>query len=187
MVRSSESDFRLSRRSCLVGRRVVRRLSWSVWRTRRTFLCALCLALGFGNLSTFISLYLRHRGMTSPPAPAQGSKPYASVSFTSVTAYSISFLRQRSSGCLHLVVSALPDHNPSYLPLRLGLCFASCVLPACHRVQIWLSLFMSSCVCCAYRSHRKFTLGALCMGLLGPCGLNKFFPWAIHLLALLLS
>ena len=102
--------------------------------------------LWVGNLSTTICLYLRYRGMTPPPAPCPRKGQGAQTAFV-------------------LCSRIPPDHNPPYPPLVSAL-----RLVCCLRVQILVvPLHVYTC------SHRVFTHGAPCMGLLGPCRL-KFFP-----------
>ena len=115
---------------------------------RRTFLW-----LWVGNLFTIISLYLRHRGMDS-----------TACSYSREAARKIGLFLARSLDCFRLVFAHSADHNPPYPPLVSAL-----RLVCCLRIQIWLSL--STCCAC---SHRVFTLGAPCMGLLGPCRLKSF-------------
>ena len=104
-----------------------------------------------------ICLYLRHRGMTPPPASQGGAASHARFAGVSPLL--------RSSDCFRLVFAHSADHNPPYPPLVSAL-----RLVCCLRVQILVvPLHVYTC------SHRVFTHGAPCMGLLGPCRL-KFFP-----------
>ena len=99
--------------------------------------------LWVGNLSTTICLYLRYRGMTPPPAPCPRKGQGAQTAFV-------------------LCSRIPPDHNPPYPPLVSAL-----RLVCCLRVQILVvPLHVYTC------SHRVFTHGAPCMGLLGPCRLK---------------
>ena len=95
--------------------------------------------------------------MTPPPASRGGAASHAR--FAGV------FPLLRSSDCFRLVFAHSADHNPPYPPLVSAL-----RLVCCLRVQILVvPLHVYTC------SHRVFTHGAPCMGLLGPCRL-KFFP-----------
>ena len=125
---------------------------WRVWRAPDVLLW-----LWVGNLSTIICLYLRHRGMTPPPASQGDAASHARFAGVSPLL--------RSSDCFRLVFAHSADHNPPYPPLVSAL-----RLVCCLRVQILVvPLHVYTC------SHRVFTHGAPCMGLLGPCRL-KFFP-----------
>ena len=121
---------------------------------RRTFLW-----LWVGNLFTIISLYLRHRGMDS-----------TACSCSREAARKIGLPLQGAQTAFVLCSRIPPDHNPPYPPLVSAL-----RLVCCLRIQIWLSL--SLCYAC---SHRVFTLGAPCMGLLGPCRLKSFLRQSIY-------
>ena len=106
-----------------------------------------------------ISLYLRHRGMDS-----------TACSCSREAARKIGLSLQGAQTAFVLCSRIPPDHNPPYPPLVSAL-----RLVCCLRIQIWLSL--STCCAC---SHRVFTLGAPCMGLLGPCRLKSFLRQSIY-------
>ena len=76
-------------------------------RAPRTFLC---LALGSGNISTIMCLYLRHRGMTPPPASQRVAASHACFSGAS--------LSLRSSDCL---CSHSADHKRKSADYQFGL------------------------------------------------------------------
>ena len=100
----------------------------------------------------------------------QGHRQVDSVSFCTVLFHTASGFLITSLGCFRLVfahgtTTTLPT-RPLVSALR---------LVCCLRIQIWLSL--SLCYAC---SHRVFTLGAPCMGLLGPCRLKSFLRQSIY-------
>ena len=120
---------------------------------------------GFGLAIYLLSyLYIYDIGVwTLPPARIKGRAQNSSHNRLPV-----SLLRAQAA---FVLCSRIPaDHNPPYPPLVSAL-----RLVCCLRIQIWLSL--SSCYAC---SHRVFTLGAPCMGLLGPCRLKSFLRQSIY-------
>ena len=119
---------------------------------------------GFGLAIYLLSyLYIYDIGVwTLPPARIKGRAQNSLQVGVRLPLYELRLL----SSC----VRARRDHNPPYPPLVSAL-----RLVCCLRIQIWLSL--SSCCAC---SHRVFTLGAPCMGLLGPCRLKSFLRQSIY-------
>ena len=135
-------------------------VSWRVWRAPDVF-------FGFGLAIYYHIFYIYDIGVWTPPAPAPRNNGTA-AEFSQLS-FQFPCKELRASDCFRLVFAhsaARPQPTvPPYPPLVSAL-----RLVCCLRVQIWLSL--STCCAC---SHRAFTLGPPCMGLLGPCRLKSFF------------